>query len=40
MEYIVGCAIIPERDLNNPMVTGMSYEELAKYVFQEAEEEL
>lgn len=40
LDYIKGCAIIPEADVNNPSVRGMSYEELAHYVFQDVEEEL
>lgn len=40
LDYVKGCAIIPENDLDNPVITAMGYDELANYVFGEDEEEL
>lgn len=39
LDYIKGCAIIPESDMNDPMITAMSYSELADYVFADVEAE-
>mmetsp|Transcript_5801 Transcript_5801/g.14483 ORF Transcript_5801/g.14483 Transcript_5801/m.14483 type:complete len:343 (+) Transcript_5801:99-1127(+) len=40
LEYIEGCAIIPDADANDSAVTGLSYDELAEYVFNTEGEEL
>ena len=40
MDYITGCAIIPDADLKNPAITGLSYEDLADYVFDTEDQEL
>ena len=40
MDYIKGCAIVPDEDLNNHDITSLSYEDLAEYVFELDEEEL
>jgi len=40
LDYIRGCAIVPEADLNSPIVLGLTYMELAKYVFKDVIGEL
>ena len=39
IDYITGCAIVPEDDLDNPDILALSYDELAKYVFEDEEAE-
>jgi hypothetical protein len=40
MDHIRGCAIVPDDDLNDPNITNLSYDELAKYLFKGDEGEL
>lgn len=40
MDYIRGCAIVPDDDLNDPSIATLSYDGLAKYLLKLDEDEL
>ena len=39
LDYIRGCAIVPETDWNDPAILSLGYDELAKHVFDDEEAE-
>ena len=38
MDYIKGCVIIPDDELNNPEITKLNYEELAEIFVRDIDE--